>query len=889
MIPTNKAQDDDLVMSLVDLALAQLPDRREAYLRSACARDGQPFDHELFAEAWRYVQWERRMGGFLLDPLYSLTFAEVAFQPGEFLDDRFRIVRQVGEGGMGLVYEAQDEKLERRVALKFAKAGFRKRLPPEVRHAREISHPNVCKIFDIHTATTDRGEIDFLTMEFLEGDTLSDRLRAGPLPEREAHALARQLASGLAGAHANQVIHGDLKSSNIILTNAADGSPRAVITDFGLARGSEAALASAASAVDGGTPDYMAPELWRGQKATVASDIYALGVIFYEMLSGGPFHSPNISWEERLAPKPPRILPKWDPILARCLDPNPARRYQSADQIATALAPRSRRWLVATAAGLVLVVVAGAGSYQIVTRPKESVRLAMLPFETPANRALTDGLLKEAAGRLRQVKSSNKLGFVLVGQNGGSPKKIDTPDKAAKLLKATHVLTGTLRWNGGRALLQTALSDATSLQLKQWQAEFEPNEVRYIPTALAGVVTGALHLPPLNSEVAPNPAAAADFSTGVAMARRDDRLDAAVPLLERAVAADPDSPLTHARLAEALLLKYRVTRDSHLLDRARLSLESAEKRNPDLALVWLVSGILGEYTRSYTAAESNLQRARELEPGNADIWRHLGGVYAGANRLSEAEVAYKKAIELDPGYFKNYQELCSFYGNHGTYDQAVRECRQSIALGTDLASVHYTLTRVYLLWGRYPEAEQEARTTLTLDPMSPRALTALALALGDQGHYSEAIPFFERMVQIDPETDLGWVNLGTGYRLANQPRKAKKAYEKGADLARAQLGSNFNDGTVRSHLAYLYAWLGDRREAEYEAGQSLQLAGGSVDAAFFVVLTYEALNERERSLDLASRAPPELLRYLKYDAQPDLAGLHKDSRFQQLIELHNIQ
>jgi tetratricopeptide (TPR) repeat protein len=889
-MPANKAQDDDLVMGLVDLALAQPRGGREAYLRRACAPDGQSFDRELFEEAWRYVQWEERMAGFLLEPLFPLGQAAVVFQPGELLGGRFQIIRQVGEGGMGVVYEALDEKLDRRVALKFAKAGFRKRLPPEVRHAREISHPNVCKIFDIHTLSTDRGEIDFLSMEFLEGETLFDRLRAGPLPEREARALARQLASGLAGAHANQVIHGDLKSTNIILTKATDGSPRAVITDFGLARGSEAALAGTASGVDGGTPDYMAPELWRGQKATVASDIYALGVIFYEMLSGGRLHPPDASWESRFALKPPRVHPKWDSILVRCLDPNPARRYQSSSQVATALGDRSRRWFIATAAGLALVLIAGAGSYQMATRPKETVRLAILPFETePVNRALTDGLLNEAAGRLRQVKGSRELGFVLAGPNRGSQEKIDTPDKARKLLNASHVLTGSLRWNGSRALLQIAVSDANSLQLRQWQAEFEPNEVRFIPSALAGVVTGALHLPPINSEVAPNPAAAADFSTGVTLARRDDKLDAALPHLERAVAADPDSPLTHARLAEALLLKYHATGDSHVLDRARLSLESAEKRNPDLALAWLVSGILGEYTRSYTAAESNLQRARELEPGNADVWRHLGGVYAGANRLSEAEVAYKKAIELDQGSFENHQELCAFYGNHGTYDQATRECRQSIALATDLASVHYTLTRVYLLWGRYPEAEQESIMTLKLDPTSPRALTALALALGDQGNYSEAIPFFERRVRFDPDSDLGWVNLGTAYRLANQPRKAKKAYEKAADLARAQLGRNFNNGTVRSHLAYLYAWLGDRREAEYEAGQALQLAGGSVDAAFFVVMTYEALNERERSLDVASRAPPELLRRLKYDAQPDLAGLHKDSRFQQLTEPHNIQ
>ena len=879
MMPANSAPDDDLVMSLVELALAQPLGEREAYLRSACARDGQPFDHELFAEAWRYVQSEERMGGFLLDPLWSLSSAEVTFQPGELLDGRFRVVRQVGEGGMGQVYETQDEKLDRRVALKFAKTGFRKRLPPEVRHAREISHPNVCKIFDIHTTATDRGEIDFFTMEFLEGDTLSDRLRAGPLPEREARALAHQLASGLAAAHANQVIHGDLKSSNIILTKAADGSLRAVITDFGLARGREAALTSVASGVDGGTPGYMAPELLRGQKATVASDIYALGVIFYEMLSG-----------TRVVPKPPRVHPKWDPILARCLDSNSARRYQSADQIVSALAPRSRGWLLATAAGLVLVVVAGAGSYQIGTRPKETVRLAVLPFETdPANRARTDRLLDEAAGWLRQVKGARTLEFVLVQPDTRGSKKIDTPDKATKLLKATHVLTGTLQWKNGRALLQTALSDATSLQLKQWQAEYEPKEVQYIPLALAGVVTGALHLSPLNSEVAVKPAAAVDFSTGVTLARRDDRLDAALPLLERAVAADPDSPFTHARLAEALLLKYHVTGDSHPLDRARLSLRNAEKRNPDLALVWLVSGILGEYTKAYAVSEADLQRARELEPRNADVWRHLGSVYENGNRLSEAEVAYQKAIELEPGYFKNYQELCAFYGDHGNYDQAIRQCRQAIAQAPDMAAVHYTLTRVYLLWGRYPDAERESLMTLKLDPMSPRALNAHAIALSDQRQYRKAIPFFEQRARLDPETELAYVNLGTGYRLANQPENATRAYQKGADLARAQLSGNLKDGTVRSHLAYLYARLNDRRQAEYEAGQALQLAGGSVDAAFFVVMTYEALNERERALNLVSKAPPELLRRLKYDAQPDLAGLHMDTRFQQLIEAHNIQ
>src|SRR5579872_4691409 len=196
---TKQARNDELVMSLVDMALTRPPDQREAYLKSACGADT-----ELFDETWSYVQWEHRMNGFLLDPLYRVLANEHPFEPGELLDGRFRIVREIAQGGMGIVYEAEDEKLQRRIALKCAKTGFRKRLPPEVRNATEISHPNVCKIFEIHTASTRQGEVDFITMEFLDGETLADRLSRGPSLEKEARAIALQLCAGLAEAHRNQ-------------------------------------------------------------------------------------------------------------------------------------------------------------------------------------------------------------------------------------------------------------------------------------------------------------------------------------------------------------------------------------------------------------------------------------------------------------------------------------------------------------------------------------------------------------------------------------------------------------------------------------------------------------------------------------------------------------
>jgi TolB-like protein len=189
-----------------------------------------------------------------------------------------------------------------------------------------------------------------------------------------------------------------------------------------------------------------------------------------------------------------------------------------------------------TAAVIVLTAIAAVLTYERTPLPKQTVHLAVLPLETDGkNKSLADSLLNEAVARLGQVKSSG--GLVIVRPNTVSQKKTETPDKASKQLKATHVLTGSLQWKNGRALLQTVLSDATSLAVRQWRAEFEPNEVQYIPLALAGVVTGALHLPPINSETALKPAAIADFSKGVTLARREDRLDAALPLLERAVAA----------------------------------------------------------------------------------------------------------------------------------------------------------------------------------------------------------------------------------------------------------------------------------------------------------------------------------------------------------------
>ncbi len=351
--------DNQRIMKLVEEALRQPESQRPQYLKQECGDNKNDFEQAL-----HYVEWEQRMQGFLLEPVIQRDADEdIKIAAGDLLEERFRLVREVAQGGMGVVYEAWDQRLERRIALKFAKAGFANDLPPEVRHATEVSHPNVCKIYEIHTTRVKQQVVDFITMEFLEGETLAERLRRGRLSLEQAVKIARQLAAGVAEAHRNGVIHGDIKTNNVVLTKTADGELRAVITDFGLAR-----MKGAAKKGVWGTPGYMAPELWVGEPPSVATDLYALGVVFYEMATGempDRKRTPMASSETLKATpflevarnKPPRVSAYWDRILGRCLDPDPKRRYATADLLVKALEPKhaARNTLLGIAA---LVAVA---------------------------------------------------------------------------------------------------------------------------------------------------------------------------------------------------------------------------------------------------------------------------------------------------------------------------------------------------------------------------------------------------------------------------------------------------------------------------------------------------------------------------------------------------
>lgn len=541
-----------------------------------------------------------------------------SFSAGQILANRFEIIRFIAQGGMGEVYEALDKELNERVALKTVRFELAQkeqtveRFRREIQLARRVTHPNVCRTFDVfrHQESKADGtsyETLIVSMELLRGETLDQHIyRVKQLSTGEAIPLIEQMAAGLQAAHQAGVVHRDFKSNNVILMEqpSADGGVRAVITDFGLARSAISGGESLTGTLDMvGTPAFMAPEQLDGGEITPATDVYALGIVIYQMLTGKlPFSGESAlsTALKRLTAPPPsprEIVPdlprEWETAVLRCMERKPEKRFASAEEVAKALrgervAPPKRSFaessILRVAASLVLLaIVLGGGYYaakkraedkqqQAATNPSgpSRISIAVLGFQNLSDKKTSDTTGDILAESLWSQLDTGDLRFISPGQVEEMKKNLGIKDDADPS-KDTLAKIG--QYLGCDVLVVGSYRRDTSAKPVKWDAHLVRTKDG---TSLGGSVhregtdsdlnemaaeAGKLFRGTLDVKLSPAEEARIDssFSTNAealeffSEAREKQRmfdLQGAARLLEKAIAADTNFVQAHGALAQ---------------------------------------------------------------------------------------------------------------------------------------------------------------------------------------------------------------------------------------------------------------------------------------------------------------------------------------------------
>ena len=632
---------------------------------------------------------------------------------GDLLAGRFRIVRFIARGGMGELYEAEDLELRERVALKAMRPEIasdeeaNRRFRREVQLARQVTHPNICRIFDLfqHQPPGGRPPVVFVTMELLEGETVADRLaRDGRFSADAALPLVTQMANALAAAHQAGIIHRDFKSSNVMLLDGRRGDPpRVVVTDFGIAYRADEAPAGS----DGtprtlevaGTPDYMAPEQLDGGTVAAATDIYALGVVMYEMVTGDrPFASnaPFTATFRRVREVPPtprETVPElplaWDMTIARCLSAKPEDRFPNARSVVQALggetdaAGRSdglrHMAIVIAIAVFVVTAITAIGIYvssdrdaaapveaPAPARPAPRRSIAVLGFRNVVARedsawlstALAEMLTTElgAGEALRTIPGENvdrmkvELGIVDAESYAGDTLSLIRDNLGADVVAyGSFVAVGV---EDDRMIrLDVRLQDARVGQMLAQVSETGPqSELLSMVSSVGRTLRERMGLPPLSTRAADavraslpaTPDAARSYAEGVSRLRRFDALTAR-DLLERAATADRRSPLPHSALAMTWsALGY----DGRARDAARRAFELSSDLSREERLS--VEATYREMTSEWQEAIALYQSLATFFPDNIEYGLRLANAEIASGAAKEGLASVETLRRLMP-------------------------------------------------------------------------------------------------------------------------------------------------------------------------------------------------------------------------------------------------
>ncbi|UCH84598.1 MAG: protein kinase [Candidatus Latescibacterota bacterium] len=694
----------------------------------------------------------------------------------------YKIIEKIGEGGMGTVYKAEDTKLKRVVALKFLNPQsfesdeHRQRFIREAQVAAALDHPNICTIYEFD----EDGEHVFMAMAFIDGEDLKRKIKNGHLSLETTIDYATQIARGLEAAHKKGVIHRDIKSANIMITE--DGQVK--ITDFGLARivGSKE-ISKATMSI--GTAAYMAPEQGRREKADHRTDIWALGVVMYEMLTGelpftGDYDAAVVYSVINEPPRPLRELNRDVPddiqqIVERAMAKRPDNRYQDAASMIVHLESPSK---VVT-----LEPLPGSDADE---GPK-AVGIAVLPFADVSQKKdqdyLCDGIAEEIINHLAQVE-----GLHVVARTSAFSFKDKNEDirEIGRKLGVDTLLEGSVRKAGDRLRITAQLitaSDGYHLWSERYDREME--DVFTIQDEITMAIVDKLKVTLLGEE---KDALVKRYTEDVEAynlylkgrffwnKRTETGYLKGLEYFRQATDQDPSYALAYAGIADSydLLGWYGYLSPQEAFPRARKAAERAMELDDTLAEAHASSGwISANYDWDWANAEKQYNRALELNPNYATAHQWYAELLTYMGRHDDSITEAKKALELDP---------------------------LSLIISNDLGQVYYFARR-------YDEAIYQLRKTLEMDPGFLVAHFFLALTYAQRAMYDDALRTAQRAMAIAGEGDsLILTQLGIIYSLSGKKDNAREVLDELQDLAKHRYVSPFR-------VALVYVGLGQNDKA----------------------------------------------------------------------------
>jgi serine/threonine-protein kinase len=849
----------------------------------------------------------------------------------------YKVLEKLGAGGMGVVYKAFDTKLSRTVALKFltressSTDQARDELIAEARAASVLDHPNIGTIHGIEDGPENSL---FIVMAYYEGTTLFNKIRLGPLTPTESVSIAAQVAAGLAEAHSHHVVHRDIKPSNVILTSQG----LAKIVDFGLARVIGSATSTRTANI-AGTAVYMSPEQAEGKLIDHRTDLWSLGIILHEMVTGRrAFDSGSVpATLYAIVHSPPSAMDDGVPaeiqrVVYRALAKDPQERYQSAaDMLADLRAcgaaesiPADARTLTSRdlnryrelasqsgskppARGLGLAAKSAIGALALVavlalsllyaplrerlipSGPQQR-HIAVLPISTigndPADAALADGLLESLTSRLSNLDVGDQSLWVVPASEVRRRKIADAP-AALKEFGVNLVVTGSVQRQGELVRLTINLIDPRDLRQIGSQefpsrtgdfSELQDSAIAKLANLMKIKVTAEmLH----NTGGSVHPAAYESYLKALGYLQRYDKkgnVDEAIKLLDAATRDDPAFALAFESLGEAYIIKYQDDKSGRWLDQAEANCKRALELNDRLAPVYITLGRLFSVRGQYDLALEQYRRALNLEPHNADALGAQAAVYEAQGRVKEAEEAYQRAAAMRPEYWNGYSRLGLFYFNQRRFPEAIQALKRVIELTPDNAEAYNNLGVVYRRMGDLPNAATVFKKAISLGP-TYRVYSNLGLVYHDQGNYTAAVEIFQKAAGLNAKDFRLWMNLASAERWLGHDQQAVDAYRKALPLVEGLAASQPQDVTNQSTLGVLYARLGQHDKALRSVEASLAIAPTDPNVLERAAGAYEALGDRGRAVDFLVRAVKagDTLESIKHN--PELRAVIADPNF----------